>query len=430
MQLGFNIIPVIKQDKGHLIDKYNFDLLTDLADFHNIPYDGLVFSFDSVKYSESLGETSHHPLHSIAFKFEDESVKTILKDIEWSVGRTGVITPVAIFNPVEIGGTQVGRASVHNLSIVEDLELGIGDEISIIKANMIIPQIEENFTRSNNITIPLKCPVCGSNVIIEQLNDSKVLRCTNDYCTAKKLKKFAHFVSRDAMNIEGLSEATIEKLINKGLLHTLTDIYRLYEYENIIINMEGFGERSFEKLTSAIGKSRNIEMANFIYALGIDQIGLGGAKRLANYFNNDINAFLNANYYNFLDIPDFGAITAQAIYDHFKNLSNHNEILDLLTEITIKKPEISREEILKGIKDNPFKGTKVYATGTFANYKKDEIQKYLESLGAEFAAGYAKSLNYLIVGSVKGSGKEAKAKADGIPILQENEFMEMIKKID
>ena len=398
------------------------ELMRELGKEYFIPIDGLVFTYNSVSYSNSLGSTSHHPLHSLAFKFLDEAETTILREIEWSVGRTGTITPVAIFDPVIIDNTEVTRASVHNISIIEDLELGLLDSISIVKANQIIPQIEENFTRSNTLVIPDSCPACGGDAMIKQLNDSKVLECVNNNCSAKLLKKLSHFVSRDAMNIEGLSEATLEKFIEMGIVKSFVDIYKLYNYP-LISDIQGFGKKSYQKLVDAVDKSKNVDMANFIYALGINGIGKGGAKRLAKHYRNNFDNLIDDSfdYINYMHVEDFGEVTAIALAEYLKNKENLNQLSELFQHITIKKSEKTNN-----ISNSVFSGKKVYATGTFANYKKDELKLLLESLGAEFASGYAKSLDYLIVGGVKGSSKEDKAKKDGVPILTEDEFIKII----
>lgn len=406
------------------VSQRDIECMVDYAKDIGIPIDGLVGSFDSVKYSNSLTITSHHPLHSMAYKFKDEAEVTTLESVEWNVGRTGVITPVAKFKKVILDNTEVTRASLHNLSICEELELGIGDSISIIKCNMIIPQIEENFTRSNNLFIPEQCPVCGGVTIIEQLNESKVLYCTNEDCSAKLLKKFSHFVSRNAMNIDGLSEATLEKFLDEGFIEKFSDIYNIEQFKSKIVKMDGFGLKSYNNMAEAIETSKKVKFENFVFSLGIDQIGLGGAKRLAKHFNNDINAFLEATKspYNFKGIEDFGNITSISVYEYFKNEDNMNQVLELLKYVTIKQEE--KKEIVNS--NSIFTGKKIYGTGSFSNYKKEELKALLESLGAEFASGYAKSLDYLIVGSLKGSSKEDKAKKDGVPVLSEDEFIKMI----
>ena len=422
-ELGITTINHIKINKGENIEQY-VDKLYQIAEETNTPIDGLVFSMDSVEYSKSLGETSHHPHHSVALKRIDLAETTQLKEIEWSVGRTGVITPVAIFDTVLLDNTEVSRASLHNLSIIEELELGIGDSVSIIKANQIIPQIEENFTRSNNIGIPKVCPVCGAITIIEQLNESKVLYCTNPNCSAKLLKKFSHFVSRDAMNIEGLSEQTLEKFINQGWLKTFDDIYNLDKYKSQIIKLEGFGSRSYTKLITNIEKSKKVKMQNFLYGLGIPNIGKGSSKIIAKYFNNDWFAFEKAllDGFKFTVLTDFGEVTNQSLHDWYNDENERK----MWTELSYMVEFIKEEKKIMINTDNFFNGKKIYATGSFNNYKKDEIKQLLESLGATFASGYSKSLDCLIEGSLKSSSKVEKAKKDGIQVIGEDEFIRMI----
>jgi DNA ligase (NAD+) len=403
------------------ITQRDIEVMTDYAKEINLPIDGLVASFDSVKYANSLGETSHHPLHSIAYKFKDESEITTLRGIEWSVGRTGVITPVALFDTVILDNTEVSRASLHNLSICEELEIGIGDSVSIVKCNMIIPQIEENFTRSNNLEIPEQCPICGGITIIEQLNDSKVLYCTNDNCSAKLIKRFCHFVSRDAMNIDGFSEAGIELFLDKGYLKTFSDIYNLERYKNEIMKLEGWGIRSYNKLIEAINNSKTVEMSKFLYALGINQIGKSASKTIAKYFNNDWFAFEDAlcNDFDFTQLEDFGQVSNDSLYEWYNNVNEHKMWSMCTVVLNFIKPE--KKEVVNT--NNIFTGTKCYCTGSFASYKKEELKSILEGLGAEFTSGYAKSLDYLIVGSLKGSSKEDKAKKDGVKIMSEDEFL-------
>jgi len=410
---------------GDIINELELSInrMIKIAEENFIPIDGMVLTFDSVKYSNSLGETSHHPLHSLAWKAKDESELSVLRDIEWSVGRTGVITPVAIFDIVLLDNTEVSRASLHNLSICEDLELGIGDSISIIKANMIIPQIEENFTRSNNLIIPDVCPICGGKTIIDQDNESKFLYCTNDDCSAKILKKFSHFVSRNAMNIDGLSDASLEKFINCGFLNDFSDIYNLEQYKSQIVKMDGWGSKSYNKLIQAIEKSKEVKLENFLYALGIGQLGQGGSKRLAKHFNYNIDVIMLATVNKLMDVEDFGEITANSVYSYWSNEENYQLVQRLLDIITIKEPE-KKKEISNT--NSLFAGKKMYCTGSFSSYKKDQLKAIVEGLGAEFTSGYAKSLDYLVVGSIKGSSKEDKAKKDGVKILSEQVFLEMI----
>jgi DNA ligase (NAD+) len=421
--LGFDVVQNLPFNVDLTVK--TVETIREMASQHQLPIDGLVFAYDSIEYANKCGETSHHPLHSMAFKFEDETAITKLKEIEWSVGRTGVITPVAIFETVDLDGTEVSRASLHNLTILKNLKLGIGDEIVVYKANMIIPQVLTNNTESNNIVIPDKCPVCGGHAEQVTQKDSTVLMCTNQHCPSQLLARFAHFVSRDAMNIDGLSESTLEKFINKGFIKRFIDIYNLKIHAWEIEDMEGFGKRSVEKLMHSIDKSKNVKMWNFIYALGIPNIGKSSAKTIAEYFDNDIVAFYGALHdgFDFTQLKDFGQVTHDALYTWNKDPYENALSGALGTVIKIDKPQKKQQVVT----DSIFCGKKVYATGSFANYKKEEIVTLLESLGAVYMSGYAKSLDYLIVGSLKGSGKEDKAKKDGIKILTEDEFRSMIK---
>jgi DNA ligase (NAD+) len=386
------------------------------------PTDGLVFEFNNIEYGKSLGSTGHHTRNMYALKWQDDSYETILRDVEYNTTRTGQINPTAIFDTVVIDNTEVSRASLHNISFIKDLNLNIGSRILVSKRNLIIPHIEENLDRDNGLLeIPEHCPTCGGKTEIRNTGTAEFLFCTNDDCQAKLLDKFVNFVKRDGMNIEGLSEATLEKFINKGWLKTFDDIYRLNEHCSEICKMNGFGVQSYHNLQSAIEKSKNIKLENFITALGIEGVGLSTAKLLAKKFKT-VEKFIFANNAELLSIDGIGDITVDSICNYlFNNADIIDELNNIVSIVIEEKKEIA-------VSDNPFKGTKVYATGKFANYKKEEIKKVLESLGAEFASGYAKSLNYLIVGSIEGSSKEAKAKKDGIHIITEKEFMNMIMR--
>lgn len=422
--LGFAITPYAMLTPNTLVLEESIKDMRDLAEEMNVPIDGLVCAMDDIAYGNSLGETAHHPLHSMAFKFEQEMETSILRDIEWQIGRTSVITPVAIFDSVELDGTDVSRASVHNLSILRKLKLGIGDEIVIVKANQIIPQIVDNLTKSNNVIVPETCPVCGFDTEIRNTGTADFLYCTNDGCPAKMLDKFVNFTKRDAMNIEGLSEATLSKLINKGFIKTFADIYRLEQYKSQIVKMEGSGQKSCQKLIDSIEKSKNVSLTSLVLSLGIEQVGKGGASRLAKHFENNLDWFINAinNDYDFTKIEDFGEITANAVHEYFRKEDNMEQFMELLEYVNILQD--SKSKLAKT--ESPFSGKRVYCTGTFTCYKKKELQDILESLGANFASGYAKSLDYLIVGSIKGSSKEDKARKDGVPILTEGQFLTMI----
>jgi DNA ligase (NAD+) len=393
---------------------YEFKELTQL------PIDGMVYTYDSVSYSNSLKSTSHHPLHSLAYKFEDESQSTTLRDIEWSLGRTGQITPVAIFDSVILDGTEVSRASVHNLSIIEELQLGIGDTITIIKSNMIIPQIQDNLTRSNNLVIPTHCASCNGETIIEQLNDSKMLKCNNPNCPAQLIGRLSHFVSRDAMNIDGLSEATLEKFINKGVIKTFPDIYSLDAYEHEIINMDGFGKRSYTKLINAIEESKNTEMYRLIYALGIPNIGKSSSKIISKYFENDIHLFIQLQpKFDFTELEDFGEISNDSIHK-WATPENINELLNIAGYLNIKS------SISKTVKENCFSNKTFVVTGSLQNYTRNSIQEKLESLGVKVSGSISKKTDYLLVGTDAGS-KLNKAKELGVTILTEIEFEDMLK---
>jgi len=400
------------------------------ADDAGIPTDGMVLAFDSCSYGDSLGSSSHHFHNAIAYKFKDESVETVLRDIEWSVGRTGQITPVAIFDTVEIDGTAVSRASVHNLSIMRDLELGIGDKITVIKANMIIPQIEENLTRSDYVNVPVHCPVCNHHTFQETLNQSAVLYCVNKNCPAQIVGKLSHFVSRNAMNIDGLSESTITKLVEIGVLLDFADIYsRISQNRYSIIELEGFGIRSFNKLVDAIEKSRTVKMENFLFALGIDGVGQGTAKRIAKASNNDMYVFLeNVRSFKGVSwlskIPDIGFSTANSIDEFFNTEKNNEVIQELLMHLKFVKPEVIEVDT-----NNPFAGKIVIATGTLQNYTRKTINTKLVSLGAVVAESVSRKTDYVIVGSDAGGAKIGKAKEFGIRMITEEDFEEMLEPI-
>ena len=419
-QLGFDTVQY-KTTNGVCISE-------DVKEFNPIkckyPVDGVICEYDDLKYAMSLGKNAHHENRLIALKWKDETADTTLLDVEWSMGRTDTLTPVAIFETVDLDGTDVSRASLHNISIIENLKLGIGDNISVAKMNMIIPQIVENYTQSNSLKIPDICPICGGKTEIEQLNDSKELICTNSNCKGKLLGKFVHFVSKPAMNIEGLSESTLEKFIDKGWLKTFSDIYDLSNHKSEIINMDGFGEKSYNKLIQAIENSRNVKLENFIVALGIDNIGKTASKTISKYFKGDWVAFETAyiDNFDFTTLEDFGQTINDSLYKYLSK--GEMGWFDLIDEVTFIKPNKPVEVI---VTDNLLNGKKVYATGTFANFKKTELQTIIEGLGATFSSGYAKSLDYLIVGSLKGSGKEDKARADGVRIMSEEEFCNVIK---
>ena len=316
---------------------------------NEFPSDGLVLLFNDIAYGQSLGRTAKFPRDSIAFKWKDETAETILREMEWSASRTGLINPVAIFDPVELEGTSVSRASVHNISIVENLELNIGDTICVYKANMIIPQIAENLTRSGNLKIPKQCPVCGQKTEIRSENNAKVLFCKNPNCQAKKIKSFTLFVSRDAMNIEGLSEATLEKLVDLGIVKEPADLFHLSHYKDMIISMEGFGEKSYENLITAVENVREIEMYRFLYSLGIPNIGISNAKLICREFDNDFSKIRAATQEELTEIAGVGAVIAEAFYQFFHDKTKNEITNHLLKEITFRQEEkVSKPQKLSG----------------------------------------------------------------------------------
>ncbi len=386
------------------------------------PSDGLVIIYDDLVYGESLGTTAKFPRNALAFKWADETALTNLLYIEWSPSRTGLINPVAVFEPVDLEGTTVSRASLHNVSIVEELALGEGDEISVYKANMIIPQVAENMTRSGGIHIPEHCPACGGMTKVKEENGVRALYCTNELCSAKKLKLFGHFVSRDAMNIDGLSEATLAKMIDQEFISELYDLYDLEKYKEEIVAMEGFGKRSYEKLIASIEKSREVLLPNFIYALGISNVGLSNARLIVKHFHSEFAKIKEAEADAFVEIEGIGPVIAQSMVDYFAN--EHNQkLLEALEAILTLKPveESESEQTLEG---------KVFVvTGSVHIFKnRKEVQKKVEELGGKVTGSVTGKTSYLINNDItSNSSKNKKAKQLGVPIITEEEFVAMIQ---
>jgi len=414
---GFEVVEhslVTSENIEQMVSEYERKI--SLNDFGS---DGLVLTYDKISYSEELGTTSKFPRDSIAFKWTDEIKETKLIEIEWSASRTGLINPVAIFEPVELEGTTVSRASLHNISIMEELHLGIGDDIKVYKANMIIPQVAENITKSDNIQIPKHCPVCGGETEIKKQKDVKSLYCKNDNCSAKLLKAFSHFVGRNAMNIEGLSEATLDKFIENDFISEFCDIYIIQNHKDKIINMEGFGEKSYTKLIDSIEKSKQVDLANFIFGLGIQNVGLSNAKLLCKYYNNDFEKIKQVETDKMLNIEGIGEIIAEAIYFYFSNEHNKEIIKNLLEYITFnEKNENQLEQILENIS--------FVITGKlniFSN--RDGLKQRIEALGGKVIAAVSKNTNYLINNdNESNSSKNKKAKELEIPILTEQLFID------
>ena len=389
---------------------------------NDFPSDGLVVTYDDIAYGQSLGRTAKFPRDSYAFKWADEIRETTLTEIEWSPSRTGLINPVAIFEPVELEGTTVSRASVHNISIMEELELGIGDKIEVYKANMIIPQIARNLTKSGVKDIPTRCPVCQGTTEIRQVNNAKTLYCMNPECQAKHVKSFALFASRDALNIDGLSEATLEKFISSGFIKDYADLFHLDRYQDEIQSMEGFGEKSYKKLVASVEQARVTTLPKVIYGLGIAGIGLANAKMICKEFHNDIEAMLQATPEALSEINGVGTVLANAFVEYFKDADHVDRFQRLLKELTIPAEEETSDEQF-------FEGKNFVITGSvnhFAN--RNEVKELIESLGGKVTGSVTSKTNYLINNDVTStSSKNKKANDLGIPIISEDTFLKMVE---
>ena len=389
---------------------------------NEVPSDGLVLVYDDIAYGQSLGTTAKFPRDSFAFKWADEVKETTLLEMEWSPSRTGLINPVAIFEPVELEGTTVSRASVHNISIMEELELGVGDRITVYKANMIIPQIAENLTRSGVRDIPGTCPVCGGATRISMENETKTLYCTNPRCQAKHVKAFALFASRDAMNIEGLSEATLEKFIMNGYVKDFTDIFHLDRYADEIRNMEGFGEKSYENLQGSIRNARNTTLPRLVYSLGIPNIGIANARLICRAFDNDPERVMNARTEELDEISGIGEVIARTFADYFAD-EEHREIFRrLLDEVEIPKEGITEDSA-------KFQGVNFVITGSVEHFaNRAEVKEEIEKRGGKVTGSVTSKTSYLINNDVNStSSKNRKARELGIPIISEDEFIRMLK---
>lgn len=391
---------------------------------HNaFPSDGLVLVYDDIAYGRSLGRTAKFPRDSYAFKWADEKKETELLEIEWSPSRTGLINPVAVFSPVELEGTTVSRASVHNISIMEELELGVGDTVEVYKANMIIPQIAENLTRSGVKDIPEQCPVCGQKTEIKKVSNAKALYCVNPDCQAKHVKAFSLFVSRDALNIEGLSEATLEKFIARGFIHEFSDIFCLEQHKEEIQQMEGFGEKSYQNLIESIEKSKVTTLPRVIYSLGITGIGLANAKLICKEFHNDAGAMMEAAEEDLSAIDGIGEVLAKTFVEYFED-TDHKKILGNLLKILEIPEEIldNTQQVLEGMK--------FVITGSVTHFaNRGEVKELIESLGGKVTGSVTQKTNYLINNDIHStSSKNKKARELGVPIISEDEFVEMIEK--
>lgn len=397
------------------------DYFAEKIQHYDIPSDGLVVTYDDIAYGQSLGRTAKFPRDSIAFKWQDETRETTLLEIEWSPSRTGLINPVAIFEPVELEGTTVSRASVHNLSIMKALKLGIGDTITVYKANMIIPQIAENLTGSGNVEIPHVCPVCGGATRVKSINEVETLYCTNEQCSAKKIKSFTLFVSRDAMNIEGLSEATLEKFIARGYIHTYADMFHLDEHKSEIVEMEGFGEKSYANLMQSIDKAKNTTLPRFIYSLGIPNIGVANAKLICRHFDYNIEAIRTATIEELASIEGLGEVIAASVVDYFAGENNKQAVEALLAEVTLIPPEGNAGE-------QTLAGKTFVVTGSVEHFaNRNELKGFIEERGGKVTGSVTKKTDYLINNdTASSSSKNKKAKELGIPILSEEDFLSLV----
>lgn len=431
--LGFEVTPhsrfIAKISTDRVFIEEIIELIKEQCAEHKYPIDGCVFGYDDVAYGESLGATGHHLRSQIAFKFYDEEYKTKLLDIDWTMGRTGQLTPTAVFEPVEIDGTTVERASVHNVSILTKLDLHIGDTIEIVKANQIIPQVKRNVSADEReaagkepdyITIPSTCPVCGGVAKLVRENDTTVLMCANENCSGKLLGKLNHFVSKKGMNIDGLSERTLELLISTNLIKDFIDIYKLSNHRGKLVTLDGMGKKSVENLLNNVEKSRDVKLENFICALGIPNIGLTASKTIAKHFDYDCYKWLSESFnkFNWKKLDDFGSVMANSIEEYLRD--NINKVESLAYEMNFIIPE--KQQAV----DSSFTGKTLVVTGKLNHFTRDSINEKIASLGAKTAGSVSKKTDYLITNEASGSSKYKKAMELGIPVITEEEFLKML----
>lgn len=413
---GFEVVEHYRVTEENILD--TISLFEEKVKTYDIPSDGLVLTYDDIAYGQSLGRTAKFPRHSIAFKWADELQETTLKEIEWSASRTGLINPVAIFEPVELEGTTVSRASVHNISILRGLKLGIGDRIMVYKANMIIPQIAENLTGSDNLEIPRVCPVCGGPTEIRQVNEVQSLYCTNEKCAAKRIKAFTLFVSRDAMNIDGLSEATLEKFVDMGFIQEYADLYHLDRYRDAIVGMEGFGEKSYAKLTESINASRNTTLPRVIYALGIANIGVANAKMLCRFFEYDMERMQKTDVETLSAIEGVGEVIATAFVEYMRDEDNLQKIDRLMAELQVEVPVVEEGS-------QTMAGLSFVITGSLNSFaNRNDLKDLIEGKGGKVTGSVTSKTTALINNDVtSSSSKNKKAKELGVPVISEEEFL-------
>ena len=414
---GFEVVEYKIVDETSVADavEYFSKAITD----NDFPSDGLVLLYDDIAYGESLGTTAKFPRNAIAFKWADEMALTRLKCVEWSASRTGLINPVAVFEPVELEGTTVSRASVHNVSIVRELKLGYNDEIKVYKANMIIPQIAENITGSATIEIPKVCPVCGGPTGIKKANDTESLYCLNPDCQAKHIKRFEHFVSRNALNIDGISSQTLEKFIDRGFIKNYTDLYHLNNYEDEIVGMDGFGRKSYDNIIESVEKSRTVTLDHVIYALGIGGIGLANARLVSRHCNEDPEAVADITIEELMSVDGIGDVLAQSFREYFDDVNNRRLYNELLAELKLQKE----------VRDtsSPVAGKTFVITGSVSHFtNRDELTAFIETLGGKTTGSVSAKTDYLINNDVtSNSSKNKKARELKIPVISEEEFMKL-----
>lgn len=420
---GFDVVEHVQVDRESL-PSYVSQFAERITE-NDFPSDGLVLILEDIAYGESLGTTAKFPRNAIAFKWADEIRETHLLDVEWSASRTGLINPIAVFEPVELEGTTVSRASLHNISILRALQLGRGDLIQVYKANMIIPQIAENLTRSDSLEIPSVCPVCGETTEIRSLNDVSSLYCLNEECPAKHVKQFSLFVSRDAFNIEGMSEATLEKLIQHGFLHEPVDLFHLDNYHDEIVQLDGFGEKSYQRLMASVQKARKITLPKLIYSLGILNIGLSNARLLCRHYKNDFQALMSASTEELTAIDGIGPVIAGSFTDYFADEHHKKELEDLLGEVEIEQENFEAE-------DRIFDGKIFVITGSLEHFKnRNALKELLEEKGAKVAGSVSSKTSYLINNdAASASSKNKKARELGVSVITEEELMALMGKAE
>lgn len=414
---GFEVVEYRKVTAETLDEA--MDYFAEAVTTNDFPSDGLVALYDDIAYGESLGTTAKFPRNAMAFKWADEMRDTRLLEIEWSPSRTGLINPVAIFEPVELEGTTVSRASVHNISIMKELKLGIGDTIRVYKANMIIPQIAENLTGSGNAPIPHTCPACGQETVVKKENDVECLFCVNPGCPAKKIKSFGLFTSRDAMNIDGLSEATLEKFIARGFIHDFGDIFEISRYKDEIVEMEGFGQKSYDNLMESLERAKETTLPRVIYSLGIANIGLANAKVICRHFDNDLDRIRHASLEEVSDIDTIGPVIAGNLVAYFRDEDNDRRLDHLMSFLHIQEDSPKQEQI--------FEGMNFVITGSLVHFgNRSEAKELIESLGGKVTGSVTKKTNYLINNDIQSnSSKNKKARELGISILSEEDFRKL-----